>query len=341
MFDLNACHVERNEQQDYVLHWRNAKPGQHVRVYLSDDPNRFYHSDDWGSPLIETREQSLLIPNPDKEVRHYFALASHQGEIAILAERKLQLQGAANFRDLGGYETSGGRKLKWGKLYRSSKLSELSGQDINYVNRLGLTVICDFRQLLEQEMEPSQLGENNRAIINSLPITPGSSSSFLENLQNGIIAVEDAAGLMQDMNRDFVVNQMPQYAEMFQLLLAGDQQFLIHCASGKDRTGFGSALILDVLGVGQDKIIDDYLLTNQYLPIDAEIEKLSQTFTDSTGAPVSHQVLRPLLEVRPEYLLACFDEIKQRFESKEHFFETALKLDKAKIEQLKKRYLHG
>ena len=65
-----------------------------------------------------------------------------------------------------------------------------------------------------------------------------------------------------------------------------------------------------------------------------------EMFTDKTGAAVPEHVLRPLLEVRPEYLKACFEEIRKRYESREHFFETALSLDDSKIEQLKDRYLH-
>jgi protein-tyrosine phosphatase len=144
---------------------------------------------------------------------------------------------------------------------------------------------------------------------------------------------------MQEMNRDFVANQTPQYAEMFRLLLSGDQQVLIHCASGKDRTGFGAALVLDVLGVSEEGIIDDYLLSNKYLSLDEEVERLSKEFSDHTGAAVSEEVLRPLLEVRPEYIAACFEEIKKRYDSKEHFFETALDLDEEKLALLRERYL--
>ena len=88
----------------------------------------------------------------------------------------------------------------------------------------------------------------------SLPVTP-SKHSFMDNLHRGVVAVDDATGLMQDINRDFVLNQMPQYAEMFPAVTGGDQQLLIHCASGKDRTGFGAALILDVLGVDEEAIV--------------------------------------------------------------------------------------
>ena len=62
-------------------------------------------------------------------------------------------------------------------------------------------------------------------------------------------------------------------------------------------------------------------------------------FTDHTGAGVSDDVLRPMIEVRPEYIRACFDEIRKRYESREHFFETALDLDEASVDSLKDRYL--
>jgi protein-tyrosine phosphatase len=202
-----------------------------------------------------------------------------------------------------------------------------------------VTLICDFRQVIEQELEPTLLGDNTLTQHASLPITPGSSQSFIENLHNGIIAVDDAAGFMEQVNRDFVANQMPQYAEMFRLLLVGDQQVLIHCASGKDRTGFGAALILDVLGVDEEAIVDDYLLTNKYLPVDEEVERLSKELVDHTGSSVSAEVLRPMLEVRPEYIRACFEEIRKRYDGKEHFFETALELDERKVKKLRERYL--
>lgn len=339
MFDLSSCHVERTQGNDYLVKWRLSRPGQRVAIYMSDNPDHYYSGSDLGTPILYATGQETLITNPDAQVRHYFYLEAEQGEAVILAERQLSLEGTPNFRDLGGYEADDGRRLKWGKLYRSSKLSSLTEVDRKYVHRLGLTLICDFRQVVEQELEPTRLGDESSTILASLPVMPGSSNSFIENLHQGIIAVDDASGFMEDINRDFVANQMPQYAEMFQLLLAGDQQLLIHCASGKDRTGFGAALILDVLGVSEEAIVDDYLLTNKYLPIEKEVNRLSQQFSDSTGAAVSEGVLRPMLEVRPEYIRACFQEIRKRYESREHFYESALSLDDAKVEHLKDRYL--
>ena len=340
MFDLAACHVERTAQEDYLVTWHSLHPGQRVSIYMSDDPECYYRGDTPDLPVVESSNEQAVIANPDKHVRHYFYLLSEHGEGVVLAERQLPLEGAPNFRDLGGYETEEGARLKWGKLYRSSKLSGLSEADRGRVQRLGLTLVCDFRQAIEQELDPTNLGHDHTHLLASLPVAPGSSQNFIENLHNGIIVVDDVSDLMLNMNRDFVHSQLPQYSEMFQLLLVGDQQLLIHCASGKDRTGFGSALILDVLGVPEDTIVDDYMLTNRYLPIDEEVARLSGQFTDQTGATVTEDVLRPLMEVRPEYIRACFDEIRKHYESKDHFYESALALDKTKIMTLRDRYLH-
>ncbi len=340
MFDLSACHVDRNAHGDYELRWRNLQPGKRVSIYLSDDPGFFYHTDDPGLAVMQTTAEHAVVRNPDKSVRHYFYLQAEGGEGVILAERKLSIAGTPNFRDLGGYGTACGRKLKWGKLYRSSKLSSLTEEDMGYVRRLGLTLVCDLRQAVEQELDPTFLGEGSPHDYVSLPITPGSQSNFIENLHQGIIAVEDAGSFMQEMNRDMVSSQMPRYAEMFQLILSGDRPTLIHCASGKDRTGVGAALILDVLGVDEEAIVEDYLLTNRYLPIEDEVERLSGQFTDHSGQAVSRDVLRSLIEVQPEYIRACFDEIRKRYNSKEHFYESALQLDEEQREALKERYLH-
>jgi len=340
VFDLSACHVERISDGEYLLRWQTLQPGGRVAIYMSDDPERFYGQGDPGVPLLNTTAQEAVIANPDAHVRHYFYLESETGEGLVLAERQLPLEGTANFRDIGGYEAQDGRRLRWGKLYRSGKLSSLTETDIDRVHRLGLTLICDFRQIVEQELEPTFIGHSSAHEFASLPVTPGSQNSFMEHLHRGVIAVDDAAGFMREINRDFVANQMPRYAEMFQLLLTGDQQVLIHCASGKDRTGFGAALILDVLGVDEEAIVDDYLLTNKYLPIDRELQRLSEELTDEKGNPVSENVLRPLIEVRPEYIRACFDEIRNRYDSKQHFYESVLNLDEEKLLALKDRYLH-
>jgi protein-tyrosine phosphatase len=340
MIEQTSSDVERNADQDYIIRWRSPHPGQKVRIYMSDDPEYFYRTKAPGSPVVETTDEMTLVANPDKGVRHYFLLEFADGHTVVLGERRLTLQGAPNFRDLGGYEGCDGRHLKWGRLYRSSKLSALSQTDLDYLQRLGVTLICDFRQAVEQELEPTVLWESPTHMVAHLPIMPGSSQSFMDSLYRGVIDVQDSSVFMETLNRELVATQMPRYAEMFDFLLAKDQRMLIHCASGKDRTGFGAALILDVLGVEEDEIVADYLLTNACLPLDEEMERLTAHVTDGSGEALAYEMLRPMVEVRPEYILACFEEIRLRYDSKQHFYESALGLDKEKIERLRENYLY-
>lgn len=338
-FDSSAFRIERMKDQNYLIRYSSLRPGSKMTIYMAESPDHFYAGGDFGKPIAQTTKPEVVIPNPNVDVRHYFHLQREQGDSITLAERQLSLQGAPNFRDLGGYETCDGRRLRWGKLFRSGKLSQLTEADIRYIKQLGVSHICDFRQVVEQELEPTWLGDDHPIIVAGLPITPGSTQNFMANLLNGVIDIDDAAGFMEEINRDFVINHMHQYAQMFQLLLKGEKQLLIHCAAGKDRTGFGAALILDVLGVPEETIIEDYLLTNSYLPVNEEIERLAKIFSDRTGSIVPEKTLRPMLEVRPQYINACFDEIKKRYESKQHFFQSALNLDPAEVALLRDRYL--
>lgn len=343
-FDADACSVERTTDQHYRVRWHGAPDGQRVAIYMFDDPAHLYDGSveartHLSAPAVTTASHEALIPNPQPDVRHYFYLRGERGAAITLAERRLSLQGSPNFRDLGGYETRHGRRIRWGKLYRSGRLSTLTEQDIRYFRRLGMSMVCDFRQRIERELEPTQLGDENTPVFTGVPIALGGCERFMNNVYNGIIEVYDAAGFMQDLNRDFVINQLPHYAQVFQFLLTGDHPLLIHCASGKDRTGFGAALILDVLGVDEETIVKDYLLTNDYIPVEHEVARWSGAFTDGAGATVPDAVLRPLIEVRPEYLHACFEEINRRYRSKQHFYEAALGLDEARLAQLWEHYL--
>jgi protein-tyrosine phosphatase len=343
-FDTRACSVERTGDGNYRIRWRGTSRGQRIAVYMTDNPANFYdnsvHSlSDLCAPATESTDDELVIANPDREVRHYFLLRPESGKPIVLAERRVALEGTPNFRDLGGYRTASGRHLRWGRIYRSGKLSSLTEADIHYFKRLGVALVCDFRLDFERRSEPGWLRDEGVPRRAELPVSPGSSESFQKSVGEGIVEVYDSTDLMKAMNRDFVINQTSQYARMFQLMLEGNHPILIHCAAGKDRTGFGAAVILDVLGVDEEIIVEDYLLTNQYLSVEKEMEKLSNAFVDSRGFVIPDSVLHPLIELRPEYIKACFEEIEHRYESKQHFYEAALGLDEAMIDRLKTIYL--
>jgi protein-tyrosine phosphatase len=251
--------------------------------------------------------------------------------------RCLPLQGTPNFRDIGGYTSADGRTVKWGYLFRSGQLSALSELDRSLLAELGLNVVCDFRRVEEQERDPSNLPDPGPQVV-SLPIAPGSNGSFLEQAGSSWEADRQAMfDFMVEINRDFAVQQVQTYASMFDVLLQSeDTRMLVHCAAGKDRTGFAAAIILLALGVSRATVMEDYLLTAQYFHPLREIDRLREKYDMQD---LETEALLPVLEVHPEYLQAAFDAIDAEFASLEDYLHQALGVDAEKLELLRARYL--
>ena len=108
--------------------------------------------------LLLTIPICLLIGCSNNNVENEMKII-HKDNIAYQSEdhRKIVLDGTSNTRELGGYKTEDGRSLKWGVLYRSDKLSELTDADQEYLLELGIKRVIDFRSSEEKQNEPDQL----------------------------------------------------------------------------------------------------------------------------------------------------------------------------------------
>jgi len=61
-------------------------------------------------------------------------------------ERRIDLPGCANFRDLGGHPARGGTRLRWRRLFRSDALHGLTPEGVDrVVDELGIGAIVDLR----------------------------------------------------------------------------------------------------------------------------------------------------------------------------------------------------
>jgi protein-tyrosine phosphatase len=208
--------------------------------------------------------------------RHFFRLRDQHGTEVVATERRLGMHGAPNFRDFGGYRTTGGGRVKWGYLFRSGQLSSLSDQDVSLLASLALDLVFDFRRVEEQETDMSRLPLQPRPQVVSLPIVPGSNSRFFE--QAGQQSQDPAAmfDFMLEINRDFAGPQARTYSRMFrEILAAPDARFLVHCAAGKDCTGFAAAISCWRWGP-RDLVMQDYLLTARYYLPQRELEAALQ-----------------------------------------------------------------
>ena len=175
--------------------------------------------------------------------------------------RSLNLAGATNFRDLGGYRTTDGRTTRWRRLFRSDHLGGLTPQDRSRLAELGVTRSFDFRGVEERAITPYELPGLQQ---HSLAIEP----SVVQNLQlmsdaGRALDAGAAVEVMQDTYRAFVTDYSPRFAQLLAHLLQEDSPVVFQCTAGKDRTGFAAALILSALQVPHDTIVEDFLLTNE------------------------------------------------------------------------------
>lgn len=320
----------RRQGSDYSLSWVGNRADL-LEVYPSLSPTEYSAAGDRRA-LIDAG-LSFALDDPG---RHFFHCVDPSGEVVVAAERHLSLEGTPNFRDYGGYRTMDGRQIQWGKLYRSGYLSALTSADQRYFTGLDIRLVCDFRRDQERLDDPSRLPVAASMKVVGLPITPGSSDSFFENVAKGNVSSEEMADFMCSINQEFVLDQVDAYRQMFHHLLNLDKgASLVHCAAGKDRTGFAAAVVLAALGVPRSTILSDYMLTARCLNVDAEIGRISEKYQWGGAA----DVMRPMLEVRESYLQSAFATIDQHFSSVEEYLKESLGIGSAERELLADRYL--
>ena len=330
MLVSNAVHIWRESDGDYHIEWRASHPDTQVTVepVISNSAAQAHYDAD-----TERARVSGLAPAN----RHFFRVRDQHGTEVLAAERKLGMQGTPNFRDFGGYRTVDGRLVKWGFLFRSGQLSNLSDQDIALLSSLELDLVCDFRRLEEQEADPSRLPASNPPRIASLPISPGSNAQFFEHVADQVGGRQTMFDFMVEINRDLAEAQTEAYARMFyEILAAKDARFLVHCAAGKDRTGFAAAIILLALGVSEEVVMQDYMLTQRFFSPHAEIARLRQKYQMQQMETDS---ILPMLEVHEDYLSRALTAIAHHYTSLEVYLEEALGMGPREVAQLRKRYL--
>ena len=218
-------------------------------------------------PLAARRDgERLRLDGLPAAERHYVAVLGPDGREELVAERLLPLEGAQNFRDLGGYPTVDGRRVRWGAVFRSDSLAALSDADLAYLERIGLLLVCDFRGDAEVEEEPNRLAGRApfqywRQPIGDVSVQP---SEWRRRFESGDFGEIDASWLTRSY-RGMIDACAAQIGAVFQRLARADGlPAVLHCTAGKDRTGVTAALLLLLLGVPREWVIEDYALTGHY-----------------------------------------------------------------------------
>lgn len=260
------------------------------------------------------------------------------------AGQSLGITSVPNLRDLGGYKTSDGATVTMGLVFRSNQLSHITPDDMEKLAGLKLKNAYDLRTAAEREARPEELPpEVTYVVLDVLADSPQAGPAMLERLMKDPKAANAALGSGKveqgflKSYREFVILPSAQAGFRRLFLALGDKEktpALFHCTTGKDRTGWAAAAFLTLLGVPKDKVMEDFLRSNDYiLPA---YKKVIDGFVTAGGDPA---VASAILGVKKEYLDAAFDELQTKYGSMEKYFADALGIDASQQKALRDLYL--
>ena len=244
------------------------------------------------------------VPPPDPGIRAGDALVDDE-------RRLLSLHGVRNFRDLGGYRTQDGRRVKWGKLFRSGSMAGLASSDHDGLARLSIRTIIDLRTAYERQAEP-----NTWHLAAKITCWSGdchnSFGELRKVLASGLPSAAAARDAMIEGYRRLPFEQAPAFTELFGRLAAGDVPLIVHCSAGKDRTGIAAALVLSALGVARDTVVEDYVLTNKVADLERHhLQRARQR--KSALADQSPEIISAVMSAHADYLYAAFAVMEERY----------------------------
>ena len=200
-----------------------------------------------------------------KNERCLYILKAFNYHYEIVGERFIPLEGAYHFRDIGGYKSEDGRRVKWNIFYRADKLSNLTDNDIRYIKSMGINTILDLRSNIESKTSPDIKIKDIRYIKLS---AMKEIDDILGNLDiislfnSGMVDKTDLKSFIIDSYRNMVSNNTALKKLIECLENEENLPMIFHCSTGKDRTGVSAAIILSILGVPKKIIKEDYMASN-------------------------------------------------------------------------------
>lgn len=234
-----------------------------------------------------------------------------------------------NLRDIGGWSTRDGGRVRYGQLYRSVALTHLGDADHDAFDRLGIISVYDLRTEAERLAEPDRIPDGvEHVVVDVLADSKDAVPAQLHAMLADPAKSEDLLGggkttqVFSGAYREFV--SLPSALEGYRyfysdLAQVAHRPALVHCTTGKDRTGWAVAALLMLLGVDDAQVMEDFLLTNnELLPA---LKPIFDQFQAKGGNPA---LLEPVLGVQASYLEAATGEMRSRYDTIEGYFSEGL-----------------
>ena len=332
--------VDESDPTKRVISWTTAPAGAPVSLSVATDPQNAPTS---GRPLADGVTGQTFTHGPKPGERLYYTVTPEGGDGVQAALRLLPLAGGRNFRDLGGYETIDGRRVKWGRLFRSCTMHALTDEDYALIKGLGVKTVVDFRATEERRDEPTQWRAGAVDTLNWDYGSADSSGELRKLFSKPGITPEDIATAMAGMYRGMVYEHGDKYAAMFDSIISSNAPLTFHCSAGKDRTGIAAALILSALEVPRETVLADYALSDKLVDYEAAFADPAEHDDASPYAFLSkmpRELVRPLLKSDPAYLSAALAQIEEDHGSVLTYIQTELGVDDTELAALRAQMLN-
>jgi protein-tyrosine phosphatase len=238
------------------------------------------------------------------------------------------LEGARNFRDIGGLPTGDGRHVRKGLVYRSEHLAHLTTEDMLTFRRLNINVIFDLRSQSERLRLPSRLPNEPAPEILEMSINRdvnAAHATFRTHIRRDP-SPKGAVNTMMEIYKGHPKAFEGKLTKFFDRLIEGKLSAVVHCHAGKDRTGFASAMLLIALGVPLETIFEDYLATMHHLDPERSAAALMPVLDEMLDKPLEADSLKEIMSVRREYLQAALDVINKDYGSVDAYLESTANL---------------
>lgn len=257
-------------------------------------------------------------------------------------DRIVELEGARNFRDFGGYPTDDDTRVRRGVLFRSNRLSQLTAGDIGTLEQTGIRTIFDLRAPREREADPTAWTSPHLG-IHTWP--PGHKRRLVDMALDYPQDANGAETLMLDFYAELPRTLGHAFSDIILRIADGQTPCVIHCSAGKDRTGMAAALVLSVLGVPRDLVLDDYAMTDRIVASEEDMAR--SLFIGRDGGARAKNAMRAqfppeaiavMRSARPAFLASAFAGIDRDFGSLDAFF-TAVGVNDGARQALRARLL--
>ncbi len=320
-----------NETQGvYTVKWElfPMKSGN-VKIFESRSPDSFENA-----VLVDEKpvSEGFAIIRRDDSQRRFFQLVFDKKTSSIVGEKHIITDRVDNLRDMGGYYQGKGRQIKWGKLYRSGNLSWLSPNDKVVLDSLHIRTIIDFRDKEKARQYPTlyHAPQSLNFYLHGLAV-----DTIHQKVIEGIMKKGDVLVALQDLYAQIIDKDTLNLEQFFDTLLdEGNYPILYHCALGKDRAGLVSILVLEALGVDQEQIFYDYMLSNRYINFNRVVEQARQLPVETQEA------LTTLLQANEQLFNFVYEKIKMDYGSMDNYLEKKIHFTYKKREKLQKILLY-